>query len=71
MKRLTFAIVGLLSVIALVAVGCGAGGILVTVHDEVPAVSSCVSCHSDKELLQETAAPVEEEEEPEESSGEG
>lgn len=36
---------------------------------EATAASSCVTCHSDEELLKETVALVEEE--PEEPSGEG
>ena len=33
--------------------------------------STCIACHSNQTLLEETAAPVEEEAEPEEPSGEG
>ena len=36
---------------------------------EVVVASTCVACHSDEDLLKETAAPIEEE--PEEPSGEG
>lgn len=66
MKRLVFLVSGLLLVIPILAVGC---------TPEVPppqteAVSSCVSCHTDKELLKQTATPVKEETS-EATSGEG
>ncbi|MBL7209025.1 MAG: hypothetical protein ISS52_02900 [Dehalococcoidia bacterium] len=42
---------------------------IATAEAEVVAASTCVACHSDEDLLKETAAPIEEE--PEEPSGEG
>ena len=58
--------IGLLVIVILLASGCST--------PELPApgeeVSTCVVCHSDKDLLKETASP-EEEEKSEETSGEG
>ena len=68
MRRLAFLAVGFLLLVALAAVGCSGERIPVT---DKEIVNSCVSCHSDKELLKQTAAPSPEEEPPEESSGEG
>ncbi|HEY41422.1 MAG TPA: hypothetical protein G4O18_06140 [Dehalococcoidia bacterium] len=66
MKRVSFAVVGLALLAALVLSGCA-------VSPGPPAgeeVSTCVTCHSDKDLLQETASVVEEEVS-EATSGEG
>ena len=67
MKRLVFAVGGIVLLTALVAAGCG-----VTLFRPAPGVvvSSCVTCHSDKDLLKQTAAPLEEEKS-EATSGEG
>jgi hypothetical protein len=65
MKRLALLVGGLLLVMLLVAAGCA--------HKALPeeeVVSSCVSCHSDKDLLKQTATPVKEETS-EATSGEG
>jgi hypothetical protein len=55
MKRLVLLAGGLLLVIPILAAGCTR-----VVAPETEVVSSCVSCHSDKDLLKQTAAPVEE-----------
>ena len=69
MKRLVLLATGFLLLIALLAVGCGKASVTPPPGEE--AVSSCVKCHSDKELLKEVATVPEVEEEPEEASGEG
>ena len=69
MNRLMLPIVVILFLIAIAAVGCDGDATTPPVSKEL--VSSCVACHSDIELLEETAAPQPEEEEPEEASGEG
>jgi hypothetical protein len=55
MKRLVFLVSGLLLVIPILAFGCTR-----EVPPETEIVSSCVSCHTDKDLLKQTAAPVKE-----------
>ena len=66
MKRILFVIVGLALLTALVLSGCAVS--------QGPAageeVSTCVLCHTDKDLLQETVTEVEEAVS-EETSGEG
>ena len=66
MKKLVFIVVGALFLALLTAAGCA--------PPSGPApgeeVSTCVTCHSDKDLLKEVATP-EEEEKSEETSGEG
>ena len=64
-KRVALSVVGLLALVSLLAIGCAP-----EVNPEEEVVSSCVSCHSDKDLLKQTAAPVEEVKS-EETSGEG
>ena len=66
MKRILFAVVSLVLLVVLILAGC-------EVTPGPPAgeeVSSCVICHTDKDLLQETASVVEEAVS-EETSGEG
>ena len=66
MKRLGLVVIVILVLVTMVTVGC--------TSTPVPApgeeVSTCVQCHSDKDLLKEVASP-EEEAESEETSGEG
>ena len=72
MKRLVFTVVGVLILVLLVAVGCAgkeAVSPLPGVGQEV--VSSCVTCHMDKDLLKEVATSEPEEEKSEATSGEG
>ena len=68
MRRLLLLTTGVLLLIALAASGCTQD--LVSPVPGAQIASSCVTCHSDKELLQELAV---EEEEPEsgETTGEG
>jgi len=66
MKRLVSAVIGLVLLAALVAAGCAAPA-GPTPGEEV---SSCILCHTDKDLLKQTAT-VEEEVESEATSGEG
>jgi len=66
MKRISFTVISLVLLAALILAGCA-------VSPGPPAgeeVSSCVICHSDKDLLQEAVSPVEEEVS-EATSGEG
>ena len=71
MKKFVFAIIGVLAVVSLVAAGCGEEESAVTPGEGEELVSSCVSCHSDKDLLKEVASPEPEEEKSEATSGEG
>ena len=67
MKRLVLAVVAILMLVALAIVGCAE-------KETQPApevVSSCVSCHTDKDTLKEVAAPEPAEEKSEATSGEG
>ena len=69
MNKLVLPIVVILFLVAIAAVGCDGDATTPPTGEEL--VSSCVTCHSNIELLEETAAPQPEEEEPEEASGEG
>ena len=71
MKRFVVATIGVLIVISLVVAGCGEQESAVTPGEGEELVSSCVSCHSDKDLLKEVASPEPEEEKSEATSGEG
>ncbi|MFC1928576.1 hypothetical protein ACFLXK_03100 [Chloroflexota bacterium] len=71
MKRLVLAVVLILILVTLGTAGCAEKELTVTPPGEgEEIVSSCVSCHSDKELLKEVVSP-EEEEKSEATSGEG
>jgi hypothetical protein len=71
MKRLLFAVIGVLILVTIVAVGCVVeDGVGPTPDEGEGVVSSCVTCHSDKDLLKQTVTTVEEEKS-EETSGEG
>ena len=62
MKRLVLLVViTMLVLVALTAAGCAETEPAVTPEGE-EIVSSCVSCHSDKDLLQKAASPEGEEE---------
>ena len=67
MKRLAIAMVGMLILVTLVAAGCAppAG------PPPGEEASTCVGCHSDKDLLKKVATPEPEEEKSEATSGEG
>lgn len=71
MKRLVVpvAILLFLAVVVVVAIFCSED--VATSAPGEAATSSCIDCHSDVELLEQVADVVEEEEEPEESEGEG
>jgi hypothetical protein len=69
MKRLFLASFVILVLIALVIAGCAEQEPVAPEEGEVVA-SSCVGCHSDKDLLKEIASP-EEEETSEATTGEG
>jgi hypothetical protein len=64
-KRSVLLASGLLLVIPMLAAGCTGEA-----PSETEVVSSCVGCHTDKDLLKQTATVVEEEKS-EETTGEG
>ena len=67
MKRLVIAVIVILTLVALAAAGCAE-------KETQPApevVSSCVTCHTDKDILKEVAAPEPEEAKSEATTGEG
>ena len=67
MKRLVLAVMVILVLVVLAAAGCAE-------KEQVPApevVSSCVTCHTDKDTLKEVATPESEEVHSEATSGEG
>ena len=67
MKRLVLAVMVILVLVVLAAAGCAE-------KEQGPApevVSSCVTCHTDKDILKEVAATEPEEEKSEATSGEG
>ncbi|MBA7686854.1 hypothetical protein ES703_95313 [subsurface metagenome] len=70
MKRLVVAVVVILIVLIIGGARCAEKEPAVTPEEGEEIVSSCVSCHSDKDLLKEVAAP-EVEEKSEATSGEG
>jgi hypothetical protein len=70
MKRLVFVVVVILVLVTLGAAGCAEEEPTVTSEEGVEVLSSCVSCHSDEDLLKEVATP-EEKETSEETTGEG
>jgi len=71
MKRLVLAVSIILVLVALVAVGCTNRELVGLSPDTGEAVvSSCVTCHTDKSVLQELAT-TEEEAKSEATSGEG
>ena len=72
MKRLVFAIVGVLIIVPLLAAGCtGKEPAGIILEEGGVVVSSCVTCHTDKEVLKAVANPEPEEEQSEATSGEG
>ena len=68
MKRLAFLAIGFLLLSAVMAASCSEGGTTPNPGEEV--ASSCIACHTDKELLKEVATP-EEAEVSEVTTGEG
>ena len=67
MKRLALAVIALLAIIILAALGC----VEKEPVTEEEVISSCVVCHSDKDTLKEVATPEPEEAKSEATSGEG
>jgi hypothetical protein len=66
MKRLVFLVSGLMLLMTMLAAGCA--------HEAPPETemaSSCVTCHTDRDILQEVASPEPEASKSEETSGEG
>jgi len=71
MKRLLFAVTGVLIIVPLVVVGCiERESVGPALDDGEVMTGSCVTCHTDKDLLEQTATQLEEEKS-EETSGEG
>ena len=70
MKRLLLGVIVILGLVTITSVGCAEKESGLTPEDGEALVSSCVACHTDKDLLQEVATP-EEKEESEVTSGEG
>ena len=70
MKRLVITITITVGLLALGVVGCAEKEPAVAPEEDGEIVSSCVSCHTDKDLLKEVATP-EKEEVSEATSGEG
>ena len=71
MKRLVLTIVGVLIFISLLAIGCAEKEPVSPLPKEgQEIVSTCVTCHTDKGILQEVAT-TEEEAKSEVTSGEG
>ena len=67
MKRLALAVIVILALVVLAAAGCAE-------KETQPApevVSSCVTCHTDKNTLKEVATPEPEEVHSEATTGEG
>ena len=70
MKKLLLAVPIILLLVTIVATGCGEKEPPVIPEEGEEVVSSCVSCHTNKDLLKEVAKP-EEELKSEATSGEG
>jgi len=71
MKKLASAVITILVLVTLITSSCVEKETGLTPEDGTAVVSSCVSCHSDKDTLKEVAAPEPEEEKSEATSGEG
>ena len=70
MKKLGLAITALLLLLMLAAFGCN-GQETTAPEDSQPVVSTCVTCHTDKDTLKEVASPAVEEAKSEATEGEG
>lgn len=70
-KRFWLLAAVMMVVVMLIAAGCAQKEAAVTPPEGKEVVSSCVSCHSDKDLLKEAASPQPKEEKSEATSGEG
>ena len=72
MKRLILAVaVAILVLVAFAVAGCTEKEPVVTHLEGELVASSCVSCHSDKDLLKAVASPESEEVQSEATTGEG
>lgn len=71
MRKTILIIPAILILILLILSGCSAEESVETSNGEQAAVDSCVSCHTDKELLIELAQLTPVEVKSEETSGEG
>jgi len=71
MKRLVLAVTILLVLVVLAAAGCAEKEPGLTQEDGKEVASSCVTCHTDKDILKEAAATEPEGEKSEATSGEG
>lgn len=70
-KRLVLGIIVILGLVTIASVGCADKESGLTPEDGEALVSSCVACHTDKDLLKEVATSEPEEEKSEATSGEG
>ena len=71
MKRLVLAVMVILVLVVLAAAGCAEKEPAVISEEGKETVSSCVTCHTDKDTLKEVATPEPEEAMSEATSGEG
>lgn len=71
MKRLFLAVVVILTLVTTGVAGCAEEEPAVTPEEVEEVVSSCVGCHSNKEVLQAVASLEEGEEKSEVTTGEG
>ena len=72
MKRLVTAAIVTILLVALAATGCSNKGLIGSSQETgEEAVNSCVTCHTDKDILKEVAAPEPEQAASAETSGEG
>jgi hypothetical protein len=70
MKKLGLALTALLLLLMLASFGCN-GQETTAPEDGQPVVSTCVTCHTDKDTLKEVASPPVEEAKSEATEGEG
>jgi cytochrome c553 len=72
MKRLVIVVAVILVLVALVTIGCTNKELIgPSPEAEQEVVSTCVSCHTDKDLLKEVASPEPGDEKSEATTGEG
>ena len=72
MKRLVFTLVGLLIIVSLAVISCDVDDrVSITTEGSEKLTNSCLTCHSDEEILKEVASPEAEGNKSEATSGEG
>ena len=71
MKKLVLVVLTAIVLVTLVVSGCANEETAVTPGKGEEVVSSCITCHTDKDTLKEVASPEPAEEESEATSGEG